>query len=66
MHLIQTIGDLLQGELSFIHLIQETIPESCMLQERKDSVHSNAAYSVASVLFDIPNQGKTHGNLMIV
>ncbi|XP_076273236.1 combover isoform X2 [Rhynchophorus ferrugineus] len=54
--LIQTIGDLLQGELSFIHLIQETIPESCTQAERKDSVHSNAAYSVASTLFDIPNQ----------
>ncbi|XP_030761339.1 pericentriolar material 1 protein isoform X2 [Sitophilus oryzae] len=56
IHLIQTIGDFLQGELSFIHLIQETIPETRVSQDRKDSIHSNAAYSVASTLFDIPNQ----------
>ncbi|CAG9762562.1 unnamed protein product [Ceutorhynchus assimilis] len=55
IHLIQTIGDLLQGELSFIHLIQETIPEGCMPQEQKDSVLSNVAFNVASSLFDIPN-----------
>lgn len=35
-HLIQTVGDLLQGELSFIHLIQETIPESAICQEDKE------------------------------
>lgn len=29
MHLIQTINDLLRGELSFIQLIQDTCPENC-------------------------------------
>ncbi|XP_063927568.1 pericentriolar material 1 protein isoform X3 [Zophobas morio] len=29
MHLIQTINDLLKGELSFIQLIQDTCPENC-------------------------------------
>ncbi|XP_048520810.1 pericentriolar material 1 protein isoform X2 [Dendroctonus ponderosae] len=57
VHLIQTIGDLLQGELSFIHLIQETIPESCLGPERKDSAQSAPSYSAASTLFDLSNQG---------
>lgn len=34
-HLIQTVGDLLQGELSFIHLIQETIPEVASHDDNK-------------------------------
>lgn len=58
VHLIQTIGDLLQGELSFIHLIQETIPESCLQPERKDSTQSAPSYSAASTLFDFSNPGK--------
>ncbi|KAL1506727.1 hypothetical protein ABEB36_006034 [Hypothenemus hampei] len=55
-HLIQTMGDLLHGELSFIHLIQETLPENYVVQERKDSVHSNMAFNVTNTLFNIPNQ----------
>ncbi|XP_066253969.1 pericentriolar material 1 protein-like isoform X2 [Euwallacea similis] len=48
-HLIQTIGDLLQGELSFIHLIQETIPESCTTHDRKDLV----SFATNNTLYDL-------------
>ncbi|RZC42460.1 SCP-1 and/or EzrA domain containing protein [Asbolus verrucosus] len=33
MHVIQTVNDLLRGELSFIQLIQETCPENCESNE---------------------------------
>ncbi|XP_050297637.1 pericentriolar material 1 protein isoform X2 [Anthonomus grandis grandis] len=57
MNLIQAIGDLLQGELSFIHLIQETVPESYLPDSRKNSIHSNAGYGIPSAIYDISTQG---------
>lgn len=60
VHLIQTLGDLLQGELSFIHLIQETIPESgAGLPERKNS---NISYGTASAIYDINQSSLQNGD----
>ncbi|XP_060531210.1 pericentriolar material 1 protein isoform X2 [Cylas formicarius] len=53
-HLIQTLRDLLQGELSFIHLIQEANFDGNLQPERKDSSHSSMSFNADSVLFSSP------------
>lgn len=58
MHLIQTLNELLCGELSFIQLIQETNPEQCLINCSSD-IESTVKNCPSGSVYETQNNSST-------